>query len=52
MIEPLGYEYKYTEQINELKDKKDHIRNTEPERFKGWMFECDEEIQGLCDKIK
>ena len=52
MIEPLGYEYKYTEHINELKDKIDHIRNTEPERFKGWMFKCDEEIQGLCDKIK
>ena len=51
MIEPLGYEYKYTEQIKELEGKIDHIRNNEPERFKGWMFECDEEIQELRDKI-
>lgn len=51
MIEPLDYEYKYTEQIKEIKNKIDNIKKNSPERFKGWLFETDEELNELREKI-
>lgn len=51
MIEPLDYEYKYSDQIKEIKDKINNIKKSEPERFKGWLFETDEEINKLRERI-